>query len=41
MGDDSKARENKNVYLWVAKESEEMLVEDWVASSSRVKESGV
>ena len=38
MGDYSEAWENKNIDLWVPKESEKVLVEDGVTSSSGVKE---
>lgn len=41
MGDYAKSWENKNVNLGVTKESEEVLVKDWVSSSCRVKEGGV
>lgn len=38
VGDSAKCREDENVYLWVAKESEKMLVEDWVSSADGMKE---
>lgn len=41
VGNHAEAREDKNVYFWVAEESEQMLIEDWVSTSSWVKEGGV
>ena len=38
MGDYSEAGENKNIDLWVAKESEEVLVENGVSAPCRVEE---
>lgn len=41
MRDNTKAREDKNVYFWVAEESEQVLVKDGVSSSSWIKKSGI
>jgi len=37
----SKSREDENVYFWVSEESEQVLVKNWVSSPRRIKESGV
>jgi len=41
MGNNPEAREDKNIYFGVAKEPEEVLKENRVSSSCRVKERGV
>jgi uncharacterized protein YpmB len=41
MRDHTKSRKNKNINLWVAKESKKVLVKDGVSTSSRVEERGV
>lgn len=38
MGDYSEAWENKNIHFGVAEESEQVLVEDRISSSGRIKE---
>ena len=38
MGDYSEAGEDENINLWVAKESEKVLVENRVSASCRVEE---
>lgn len=38
VGDHSKPGEDEDVDLWVTKESEEVLVQDWVSPSSWVEE---
>lgn len=41
MGDHSESGEDKNINFWVAEESEQVLIKDWVSSSGRIKEGGV
>jgi hypothetical protein len=41
MGDYTKTRKNQNVYFWVPKKPEEMLIENRISSSCRVEERGV
>lgn len=41
MGDYSKPGQNENVDFRVTKESEEMLVKNWVSSPGRVEEGSV
>lgn len=38
MGDDSESWEDEDIYFWVAEKSEQVLVEDGIAASSRVEE---
>jgi len=41
MRDDTKPWKNKNINFGVTKESEEVLIKDWVSSSGRVKEGSI
>lgn len=41
MGNYSEAGEDQNIYFGVAEESEQVLVEDGIPTSCRVKEGGV
>lgn len=41
MRDDAEAWEDKNIDFRVAKESEQMLIENWVSASGRVKEGSI
>lgn len=41
MRNNSKSREDENVYFWVSEESEQVLIKNWVSSPRRVEESSV